>query len=81
MSSLAYFIVKRMSCVKNQSNSPMSYGMLLTRLFHYLTSIHPQLNKSKYQTFSHVMALTRHYDDYFDSHSEPPSEDESIGSN
>ncbi|GKC39663.1 zf-CCHC domain-containing protein [Tanacetum coccineum] len=79
--NLAYFIVNQMSSVKNNPESPMPYGMLLTRLFHHINSVHPNLLKSKYQSFSHVMALMKHYEDYFDEDWKPPSEDESMGSN
>ncbi|GJY66034.1 hypothetical protein Tco_0468272 [Tanacetum coccineum] len=65
--NLAYFIVNQMSSVKNNPDSPMPYDMLLSHLFRHLTSIHSNLNLSKYPTYSHVMALMGHYDDYFDS--------------
>ncbi|GKF80101.1 hypothetical protein Tco_0235669, partial [Tanacetum coccineum] len=55
----------------------MPYGLLLTRLYDHITLIHPQLQKSKYQSFPHTMALMGHYDDYFDHNSKPPSDDES----
>ncbi|GJR51218.1 hypothetical protein Tco_1401739 [Tanacetum coccineum] len=71
--NLAYFIVNRMS-------SPMPYGMLLTRLFRHITSVHPNLHQTKYQTFSHVMSLMEHQYDYYEIDWESKSKDESMGS-
>ncbi|GJR10190.1 zf-CCHC domain-containing protein [Tanacetum coccineum] len=80
--NLAYFIVNRMSSVKNNPESPMPYGMLHTRLFCQITPVHPDLHQPKYQTFSHVMSLMGHKDDYYESDWDLgiTKQDESIGS-
>ncbi|GJU52408.1 retrovirus-related pol polyprotein from transposon TNT 1-94 [Tanacetum coccineum] len=41
--NLAYFIAHKIEDVKNQVNGPLPYGLLLTRLYRYILSLHPKI--------------------------------------
>ncbi|GJZ33601.1 hypothetical protein Tco_0579037 [Tanacetum coccineum] len=45
--NFTYFLAKRITHIKNSLECPMSYGMLLTRLFKHFTLMNPELNKPK----------------------------------
>ncbi|GKA43502.1 ribonuclease H-like domain-containing protein [Tanacetum coccineum] len=49
--NFACFLTKRVEKIKNQSNSPMPYGMILNRLYDHLIKINPHLQKSKYISY------------------------------
>ena len=53
--NLAYFVVKRMEYVRQDSNARLPYGMLLTRLFRHIMKKFPHLNFEIYEVVNRVM--------------------------
>ncbi|GJU32253.1 hypothetical protein Tco_1175842 [Tanacetum coccineum] len=53
--NLAYYMTKRMEWVTKQARLLLPYGMLLTRLFTFITSAFPELNNESYVLYDRVM--------------------------
>ncbi|GJX95665.1 hypothetical protein Tco_0351463 [Tanacetum coccineum] len=53
--NLAFFVAKRMEWVSRQAGLILPYGMLLTRLFTYVMSIHPELFNDRFVLYDRVM--------------------------
>ncbi|GJS43471.1 hypothetical protein Tco_0568514 [Tanacetum coccineum] len=49
--NFVYFLTKRVEKIKNQPNSPMPYGMILSRLYEPNIKINPHERKSKYKSY------------------------------
>ncbi|GJT24665.1 hypothetical protein Tco_0894602 [Tanacetum coccineum] len=72
--NFTYFLAKRITLIKNSLECPLSYGMLLARLFKHLTLTNPELIKPKYFPLPHTMLPLDHTNHLY---SYPPnSEDE-----
>ncbi|GKC46678.1 hypothetical protein Tco_1064400 [Tanacetum coccineum] len=53
--NLAYFMAKRIEWVTKQARLIIPYGMLLTRLFDFITSEYPELYNESYVLYDRVM--------------------------
>ncbi|GJR24251.1 hypothetical protein Tco_0972778 [Tanacetum coccineum] len=67
---------RSISIIQNLPNTPLSYGMFLTRVFRYLTDANLPLRNSKYLLVPDVMAEIGDYDDHYYSDSGTSSDEE-----
>ncbi|GJY24620.1 hypothetical protein Tco_0398278 [Tanacetum coccineum] len=49
--NFAYFLIKRIENIKYQPNTPIPYGIILSRLYEHIIKTNPHLRNPKYKTY------------------------------